>query len=169
MNEVESKPAHRGLPLWWLWLGLSLLTVALAAWVRLLAPGWGLIIYGLILCGLMLGHPVFHGVGALRGGRHGRLMPIILVLSNLFFLLGFGFQVDVGDGPNGFMGLQIAADRILNGSADIPTVPERMEGLYFGLSLGSLVALIASWAVIAVLGFGKSKDGSREEAKGALP
>ena len=167
MPEVEVKTASGRLPLWWLWLGLSLLTVALATWVRLSAPGWMLLILGVVLLGFMLLHPIIHAIGARRAGRHRRLMPLLLLLSNLFFLLSFGFQVDYSDAPGSYMGFQVFAAQVLRGSADMPILPEGNDALYLGLGLGFSVALIASWVVIAILAFKRPRPTTPEALTGA--
>jgi hypothetical protein len=166
MNNPEAKPASVRLPMWWLWIVLSLLTVALGTVIRISAPGWLLIIFGLGLCGLMVVHPIVHAMGALKGGQYRRGMPKLLALSNLSFVLGFGFQVDFGDTPGGYMGFQNFAHEILGGSGEVPTVPGALENLYFGLAVGSLIALIASWVAIMILALRKPKVGAIESAVG---
>lgn len=151
MDESQVKPAAQGLPSWGLWLGLSLLTIALSAWMRIRSPGWYLLIFGIGLCGLTLVHPVVHAIGARRAGIHRRKMQVVLLVSDLLFMLGFGFQVDYGDAPGGgYMAFQSFAYQVFLGKPG-PAVPEDAAGIYFGLAGGSLLGLAASWVVILIL------------------
>lgn len=158
MSEAAAKPATKRVRLWPLWIGLSVFSVAVGSGVRAMAPGWMLVVLGLGLCGLMLAHPIVHTVGALRGGQRGRSMPIVLLLSDLFFVLGFGLQTDFGDAPGVYTGFSNLAERMRGGSGDA-MVSDAAGNVYMALAIGFLVALLVSWAVILFLALKKPKEG----------
>ena len=168
MENSQVKPAVARLPLWWLWLVFSLLTVALGTWIRVTAAGWMLVSFGIVLCGFIVAHPIVHAIGALRAGRHRLAMPTLLLLSDLFFILGFGFQIDFSDAPGAYMGFQNFADQVLRGSTETSSVPEAAGNVYLGLALGFILALVASWVVIMMLALRKPKRKVAEGAVGRL-
>ncbi len=157
MTETQVKQNSRRLPLWWLWIALSLATMALSAWIRVTNIGWLLILGGVILCGLMVAHPIVHAVAALRGGGHRIAVPVLLLLSNLFMLLGFGLQADAGDAPGSTVAFTSFYYMIFRAANTVPTVTEDRANLLTNIALYFLGALMVSWIVLLVVALRRPK------------
>lgn len=164
MSETGVKVPSRRLPLWWLWVLLSLGTVVLSAWIRVTDAGWLLILGGIIFCGLMAVHPIVHAVAALRGGAHRRAVPILLLLSNLFFLLGFGLQTDAGDAPGSTVAFTAFYYTVLRGSNTVPVATDDWSNALLNASLVFLLAVIVSWVLLLVFALRKPKTKAMEAA-----
>ena len=136
------------LPLGWLWITLGLAAVVLGTWIRLSAPGWLLLFLGVFLLAFMIIHPVVQVIAVRRGGQRGASIPILLLLSDIFFVLSFAFQTDYGDAPGTTMGLTAFYHQVFLRSDSVPVVPEAQEGLFLALSVVFTVALIMSWVLL---------------------
>jgi hypothetical protein len=78
-------------------LAVGISTIILSAVLRLLAPGWGLLLFGIPLLGILL----FHAIIQYKAIQWSRLTePIyryLILASNLFFFIGFACQADYDD------------------------------------------------------------------------
>ena len=151
MTETQSRKSTTRLPLWWLWITLAVLSVCLGTWIRLSAPGWMLLFLGLILLAFIVIHPVVHAIAAIKGGRPRTSIPILLLLSDILFVLSFAFQMDWGDAPGAYMGLTSFYYHVFLGAESAPAVPSAQEGLFLGLSLVFSIALVLSWVRLIFL------------------
>jgi hypothetical protein len=70
-------------------------------------------------------------------------IPLIL-LSDLFFFLGFTLQTDFGDQGGAYLAIVAFYDNFFNDGTRT-NIPEVNSFLYMYISIGFLVALIVSW------------------------
>ena len=136
------------LPLWWLWITLGLLSVFLGTWIRLSAPGWLLLFLGIILLAFMVIHPVVQVIAVRNGGKRGIAIPILLLLSDVFFVLSFAFQMDWSDAPGSYMGLTSFYYQVFLRSDSAPAVAPEQEWLFLALALVFSAALVLSWVLL---------------------
>ena len=151
MTESQFGKTSTRLPLWWLWITLSLAAVILGTWIRLSAPGWLLLFLGVILLAFMVIHPVVQTIAVLRGGRHRIAIPILLLLSDIFFVLSFAFQMDWSDAPGSYMALTAFYYQVLLRADSAPAVSPAQEGLFLALALAFSAALVLSWVLLLLL------------------
>ena len=169
MTETPLRKSPARLPLWWLWLALGVLSVCLGTWIRLSAPGWLLLFLGLILLALMVIHPVVQAIAVLRGGKHRIAVPILLLLSDVFFVLSFGFQMDWGDAPGSYMALTSFYFQVFLRADSAPAVPAAQEGLFLALAIVFTGALVLSWVRLLFLSRRPPAEKKPEQQPAPLP
>jgi hypothetical protein len=145
MNTVESPAKISSLQIT-LYLVMAA-TLILAIWIRLMGAGWFLVIFGLILV-IIAGFHLRFQVSAIR--RVSKMKPSyisLILLSNLFFFLGFALQVDFGDQYGDYVALAIFYDHYFkHESWDYLMEHQPAElNIYMYTSIAFLVALIVSW------------------------
>jgi hypothetical protein len=122
-------------------------TVMLSLIIRIMTPGWVLLLFGIPLLIIMSLHAGYVN-GAIK--KIPETKPIdtyLIIVSNLFYFLGFVLQVDHGDGPGAgvpiffpfFSGLSFPAE-------------SKWPGIFNAISIGSFVALVVSWILLLTLG-----------------
>ena len=160
MTETQVRKGSTRMPLWQLWLTLGLLAVVLGIWIRLSAPGWLLVITGVILLILMVAHPIVQAIAVLNGGAHRMRIASLLLLSDVFFVLGFGFQIDFTDAPGSYMALTSFYYQVIRGlgSSSMPTVPDGLSALYVALTVAFLVGLIVTWGLLLAVSLRRPKE-----------
>jgi hypothetical protein len=119
-----------------------IVTVILSAIIRVGTAGWMLIIWGIPLLIILSLH-----TGILNGAikKIPDTKPIysyLMIVSNLFFFLGFVLQVDYGDGPGSFIPIFFRFS-FPSGS--------KWPGVFNAISLGSFIALLISWILLLTL------------------
>jgi hypothetical protein len=121
-------------------------TVLLSILIRIGTPGWMLILFGIPLLIVTSLH-----VGCINGAIQKipdtkPMYSYLILLSNLFFFLGFVLQVDFDD----------------SGDAHIPIFLPFFSGISFpfeskwtdmfsAISVGSFIALVVSWILLLTL------------------
>jgi hypothetical protein len=111
-----------------------------------MTPGWVLIILGIPLLIIMGLH-----AGILNGAikKIPDTKPIysyLILVSNLFFFLGFVLQVDYGDGPDAYVPIFLP---IFSGLS-LPSV-SKGPGIFTEISTTSFIALLISWILLLTL------------------
>ena len=119
-------------------------TLILGTWARLVGIGWILIFIGIPLLFLAILHLMFQ-VWAIR--RVSKMKPAyipLILLSNLFFFLGFALQVDFGDEGGAYLAIVSLYDLFFKpGARDY--IAAGQFNTYVYASIGFLAALIVSW------------------------
>jgi len=128
-----------------LWL-IMITTIIMGMWIRTIGVGWGLLVFGIPLLIIGILHFVFQ-VSAIR--RVSKMKPSyipMILLSNLFFFLGFALQVDAGDG-SGYLAIAVFYGHYISRESWDYVLSHQPAGLsiYMFTSIAFLVALIASW------------------------
>ncbi len=136
-------------------------TLLLGIWIRLMGVGWYLVFFGLMLI-VIAGFHLRFQVSAIR--RVSKMKPSyiwLILLSNLFFFLGFALQVDFGDQYGGYVALAIFYDYYFkHESWDYLMNHQPVElNTYMYASIAFLVALIVSWFLLRGKYFVKQENG----------
>ena len=142
MNTVET-PAKTILLQRTLFIVMAV-TIILGIWIRLIGVGWFLVFLGLPLLFLAILHTRFQ-VSAIR--RVPNMKPSyvsLILLSNLFFFLGFALQVDFGDQGGEYLAIAAFYDLYFN-QGPRNYIPDSQSYIYIYTSIGFLLALIVSW------------------------
>lgn len=136
-------------------------TLILGIWIRLMGVGWYLVFYGLILVIIAGFHLRFQVSAIRRVSKMKRSYIPLILLSNLFFFLGFTLQVDFGDQYGGYVALAIFYDYYFkHESWDYLMQHQPMElDIYMYTSIAFLVALIVSWSFLRGKHFLKQENG----------
>lgn len=154
MNTAESPSKSNRIQIV-LYLVMSVALV-LGIWIRLLGAGWFLVCLGLPLIIIAILHLMFQ-ISAIR--RISKMKPSyipLILLSNLFFFLGFSLQIDFGDQGGGYLAIVAFYDFYFNSEAR--SYVNGNTYLYLFISLGFLVALIVSWILLLGKLFIKQKN-----------
>lgn len=117
-------------------------TVILSIVIRIATAGWVLIILGIPLLIVISLH-----TGILKGAIQKipdtkPLYSYLIIVSNLFFFLGFVLQVDYGDGPGGYVPIFFRYS--------FPA-ESKWPDIFSAISVGSFVALLISWIMLLTL------------------
>jgi hypothetical protein len=117
-------------------------TVILSLIIRIMTAGWVLIIFGIPLLIVLSLHAGFLKAAIKKIPETKPLYSYLIVLSNLFFFLGFTLQVDYGDAPEAyvplFFGVSFPAE-------------SHWPGIFSKISVGSFAALVLSWILLLTL------------------
>ncbi len=119
-------------------------TIILAILIRIMSPGWFLVFLCIPLMFLAALHFMFQ-VRAIR--RVSKMKPSyisLILLSDLFFFLGFALQTDFGDQGGGYLAIVAFYDYFFSDGTRT-NISGVNSYLYMYISLGFLVALIVSW------------------------
>ena len=119
-----------------------IVTVILSSIIRIRTGGWVLIIFGiplLIIIGLHAG--ILNG--AIKKVPDTKpIYSYLVIVSNLFFFLGFVLQVDYGDGPGAYVPIFFRYS--------FPS-ESKWPGIFNAISVGSFIALLISWILLLTL------------------
>jgi len=126
------------------------ITVGLGVLVRLSAAGWLMILFFIPDVILTIIHS-FIQIRAIR--RVSEMKPSyvpLILLSNLFFFLGFALQVDFGDAPETYVAILAFFSFHFNKPWALEEIPGN-NGFetFFLTSIGFLIALIVSWFLLS--------------------
>lgn len=136
---------------------IMVMTLVFSIWVRLMVSGWYLILFGIPLLILAEQHFVFQ-VSAIRKVSKMKPSHILLILvSNLFFFLGFALQVDAGDAPGAFLAVAVFYNHYFGNGAGGPMCDGQFYQCMYP-SIYFLVALIASWFFLLRTSFWKREN-----------
>lgn len=117
-------------------------TVLLAFFIRILTPGWLLIIFGIPLLIAILIHVLVQSRAINKVPETKPAYVSLILLSNLFFFLGFVLQVDAGDDPNMYV-------PILYHHAF--SIESKWPDIFSVVSAVSFLALVISWVALLAL------------------
>jgi hypothetical protein len=125
------------------------ITVCLGILVRASAAGWFMLFF--FIPDVIL--TILHFVVQIRAIRRISEMkpsyvPLIL-LSNLFFFLGFALQVDFGDAPGTYVAILAFFSFNFNKHWALEQIPgDNLFEKFLLTSIGFLIALIVSWSLL---------------------
>ena len=111
-------------------------TLILSFIIRVLTPGWILILFFIPLLILMILHAIIVKGSIKKIPYTKSPYQYLILLSNLFFFLGCVFQVDGGDAPEYYVPILWR----------IPLSVDSVWGdIFSAISIGSFVAMVLTW------------------------
>jgi hypothetical protein len=128
-----------------LWFVL-IVSLILSFIIRIMTPGWVLIIFGIPLLIIMVLHAgiLIWAIKKIPDTRP--IYPYLIIIANLFFFLGFVLQVDYGDSP----GVYVPIFFPLFSGLSFPS-ESKWPGIFTQISMGSFIALLLSWILLLTL------------------
>lgn len=114
--------------------------------IRIATPGWLLFFCGLPLLIVIILHTMFLNGAIQKIPDTKPIYAYLIVVSNLFFFLGFVLQVDGGDAP----GIYVPIFLPLLSGVSFPS-ESNWPVIFFMISVGSFVALLISWILLLTL------------------
>jgi hypothetical protein len=117
-------------------------TMILSLIIRMMTAGWVLIILGIPLLIVMSLHAGFLKEAIKKIPETKPLYSYLIVISNLFFFIGFTLQVDYGDAPTAHVPILFGVS--FRAESNWP-------GIFSTISVGSFVALVLSWILLLTL------------------
>lgn len=135
-QDKQSKPLQNRLRL------IRTLTVLFALVLRILTPGWILILFAIPLLIIVVIHTLVQNKAIKNIPETKPVYASLILLSNLFFFLGFVLQVDGGDTPEYYV--PIFFGRTFPMESVWPDI-------FSAISAVSFLALIVSWIVLLAL------------------
>ncbi len=129
---------------------LGVITALVSVALRLLAPGWLILLFGIPLLMASIVHIIVH----LRAARRAAPLPgspiWLFILSDLLCFLGFGLQPDAGDAPGFYFGIYNAWHLLASGGkTDFPLIDvTNWFNVPFFVSIACLIGLVVTWAII---------------------
>ncbi len=129
---------------------LGVITAIVSAVLRLLAPGWMILLFGIPLLIAAVVHIIVHVRAATRPAEQLGSPVWLFFLSDLLCLLGFGLQPDASDAPGFYFGLYNAWHLLTSGGrTDFPLIDlTNSWNLPFFASIACLIGLVVTWAII---------------------
>lgn len=121
-------------------------TVILSLIIRIGTPGWGLIIWGILLLIVMSLHVGFLKEAIKKIPDTKPIFAYLIILSNLFFFLGFVLQVDYDDSGEAYVPIFFP---IFSGVSF--TSESKWADILSAISVGSFAALVVSWILLSTL------------------
>lgn len=121
--------------------------ITLGIWVRIMNVGWFLVFSFIPLILVVILHFVFQILAIYMVPKMKPSYIALILLSNLFFFLGFALQIDFGDGPNsGGLAIAVFYNYYFNhASGNNSPGGGQFDYIFMFISIGFLVALIVSW------------------------
>jgi hypothetical protein len=132
-----------------LWIALAV-TLALSIVLRLMAPGWTLFLFGIVLILIALVHLIIHMRAMKRVPIAARRYVYLIAFSHLFFFLGFVFQVD-GDGSYGRVPILFWL---------LLSTSESVWPIFRSISTGSFILLTITWLLLESVRMPKKESSS---------
>jgi len=123
-----------------------IVTVILSFIIRIMTPGWILIIFGIPLLIIVGLHTGILNWAIKKIPATKPIFPYLMIVSNLFFFLGFVLQGDYGDSP----GVYIPIFFPFISGVSFPSV-SKWPGIFSQISMGCFIALLLSWILLLTL------------------
>ncbi len=143
---------------------LGVVTPLASVVLRLLVPGWMILLFGIPLLFAAIIHLIVH----VRAASHLATRPgapsWLFVLSNALCFLGFGLEPDFGDAPSFCFGFArvwnlLAQSGSSNGTSSIDM---SLYNVAFYASLVCLLGMVVTWIVIGVRSRPPKQEGAIE-------
>lgn len=121
-------------------------TVLLSIIIRIATPGWMLILFGIPLLIVISLHTGFLNGAIQKIPDTKPIYAYLIIVSNLFFFLGFVLQVDFGDAPERYVPIFLP----FFSGVSFPS-ESKWPDIFRAISVGSFVALLINWVLLLTL------------------
>ena len=122
---------------------VSIVTVVLSFIIRVLTPGWMLLVFCIPILIVLLIHLIIQFWAIKNIPQRKPVYVHLILVSNLFLFLGLVLQIDGGDDPHVYVPLLFR---------HAFTVDAKLPNVLNAISTLSFLALVMSWGALLVLG-----------------